>query len=164
MPVIPPLSSGRWRSPSSLVALYSCGEGWAGQKTGAGGVEGFPLFPPCPGHRHFPCPSTLVVRAGHKQGAGGVESRPPSPGTGLCPEIVVRAGQDTNKVLAVSRVMVAWQPVGISWGVYDMCVRYLSERDQFGSSLSSFQVCLRPPSPSHVQIIIIVLALSFLIA
>ncbi|KAK5804374.1 hypothetical protein PVK06_032023 [Gossypium arboreum] len=36
----------------------------------------------------------------------------------------VNSFQDTSKVLAVSRVMVAWQPIGISMGVYDMCARY----------------------------------------
>ncbi|KAL1153682.1 hypothetical protein V6Z11_A09G192600 [Gossypium hirsutum] len=35
----------------------------------------------------------------------------------------VNSFQDTSKVLAVSRVMVAWQPIGISMGVYDMCAR-----------------------------------------
>ena len=52
------------------------------------------------------------------------------------------AVQDTNKVLAISRIMVAWQPVGLALGVYDMCVRYLGERRQFGVPLSSFQACL----------------------
>ena len=46
---------------------------------------------------------------------------------------------DTNKVLAISRIMVAWQPVGIAMGVYDMCVRYLGERTQFGAPLAAFQ-------------------------
>eukprot|EP00899_Mesostigma_viride_P025980 jgi/Mesvir1/6567/Mv16824-RA.1 len=48
--------------------------------------------------------------------------------------------QDTAKVLAASRVMVGWQPVGISMGVFDMCVRYLSERKQFGAPLASMQL------------------------
>ncbi|XVF76835.1 hypothetical protein PTKIN_Ptkin13bG0298900 [Pterospermum kingtungense] len=48
--------------------------------------------------------------------------------------------EDTNKVLAVSRVMVAWQPIGISMGVYDMCLRYLKERNQFGAPLAAFQL------------------------
>ena len=30
---------------------------------------------------------------------------------------------DTNKVLAISRIMVAWQPVGMAMGAYDMAVR-----------------------------------------
>jgi Acyl-CoA dehydrogenase, C-terminal domain len=55
-------------------------------------------------------------------------------------------------VLAISRVMVAWQPVGISWGVYDMCVRYLKERDQFGTSLASFQVRRRCSVPCRTPI------------
>ncbi|GLJ42878.1 hypothetical protein SUGI_0888810 [Cryptomeria japonica] len=52
----------------------------------------------------------------------------------------INSFQDTNKVLAVSRIMVAWQPIGIAMGVYDMCHRYLQERKQFGASLSSFQL------------------------
>ncbi|XP_045798445.1 acyl-coenzyme A oxidase 4, peroxisomal-like [Trifolium pratense] len=52
----------------------------------------------------------------------------------------VNSFQDTNKVLAVSRVMVAWQPIGISMGIYDMCHRYLKERKQFGAPLASFQI------------------------
>ena len=48
--------------------------------------------------------------------------------------------QDTNKVLAISRIMVAWQPVGICCGVFDMCTRYVGEREQFGTPLGSFQL------------------------
>lgn len=44
------------------------------------------------------------------------------------------------QVLAISRIMVAWQPVGIAAGVYDMCVRYTKERQQFSRSLASFQL------------------------
>jgi acyl-CoA oxidase len=47
---------------------------------------------------------------------------------------------DTNKVLAVSRIMVAWQPIGIAMGVYDICHRYLLERKQFGASLAAMQI------------------------
>ncbi|KAL4394919.1 hypothetical protein AHAS_Ahas02G0200100 [Arachis hypogaea] len=52
----------------------------------------------------------------------------------------VNSFQDTNKVLAVSRVMVAWQPIGISMGIYDICHRYLKERKQFGAPLAAFQI------------------------
>ncbi|KAJ7558445.1 hypothetical protein O6H91_04G039600 [Diphasiastrum complanatum] len=52
----------------------------------------------------------------------------------------INSFQDTNKVLAVSRIMVAWQPIGISMGVYDMCHRYLQERRQFGAPLASLQI------------------------
>ncbi|KAB2630514.1 acyl-coenzyme A oxidase 4 [Pyrus ussuriensis x Pyrus communis] len=52
----------------------------------------------------------------------------------------VNSFQDTNKVLAVSRVMVAWQPIGLCMGVYDMCHRYLKERKQFGAPLAAFQI------------------------
>lgn len=52
----------------------------------------------------------------------------------------VNSFQDTNRVLAVSRIMVAWQPVGIAMGVYDMCHRYLQERKQFGVPLATMQI------------------------
>eukprot|EP01018_Ginkgo_biloba_P039723 Gb_32152 [translate_table: standard] len=52
----------------------------------------------------------------------------------------INSFQDTSKVLAVSRIMVAWQPIGIAMGVYDMCHRYLQEWKQFGASLNSFQI------------------------
>ncbi|KAL3531683.1 hypothetical protein ACH5RR_005204 [Cinchona calisaya] len=52
----------------------------------------------------------------------------------------VNSFKDTSKVLAVSRVMVAWQPIGIVMGVYDMCHRYLKERKQFGAPLAAFQI------------------------
>ncbi len=45
-----------------------------------------------------------------------------------------------RQVLAVSRIMVAWQPVGMAMGAYDMAVRYLGQRRQFGAPLSSFQL------------------------
>jgi alkylation response protein AidB-like acyl-CoA dehydrogenase len=35
----------------------------------------------------------------------------------------VQSFRDTNKVLAISRVMVSWLPVGMSMGVYDICSR-----------------------------------------
>lgn len=52
----------------------------------------------------------------------------------------INSFKDTSKVLAVSRIVVAWQPIGISMGVYDMCQRYLQERKQFGVSLASYQI------------------------
>eukprot|EP01018_Ginkgo_biloba_P015818 Gb_04916 [translate_table: standard] len=52
----------------------------------------------------------------------------------------INSFQDTSKVLAVSRIMVAWQPIGIAMGVYDMCHRYLQQRKQFGAPLVSFQI------------------------
>lgn len=48
--------------------------------------------------------------------------------------------KDTNKVLALSRVMVSWLPVGMAMGAYDMAARYLRERHQFGAPLASFQL------------------------
>ncbi|PRW59738.1 Acyl-coenzyme A oxidase peroxisomal [Chlorella sorokiniana] len=52
----------------------------------------------------------------------------------------VSSFNDTNKVLAISRIMVAWQPVGLALGAYDMCARYLQQRRQFGAPLASFQL------------------------
>ncbi|XP_019187584.1 PREDICTED: acyl-coenzyme A oxidase 4, peroxisomal-like [Ipomoea nil] len=52
----------------------------------------------------------------------------------------VNSFQDTKKVLAASRLMVAWQPIGISMGVYDVCHRYLKERKQFGAPLAAYQL------------------------
>mmetsp|Transcript_25590 Transcript_25590/g.64931 ORF Transcript_25590/g.64931 Transcript_25590/m.64931 type:complete len:461 (-) Transcript_25590:299-1681(-) len=52
----------------------------------------------------------------------------------------VESFKDTNKVLAISRIMVAWQPVGLAMGVYDVCVRYVAQREQFGSPIGSFQL------------------------
>jgi acyl-CoA oxidase len=52
----------------------------------------------------------------------------------------VNSFADTNKVLAISRIMVAWQPVGLAMGVCDMASRYLSQRQQFGAPLASFQL------------------------
>ncbi|KAG8377036.1 hypothetical protein BUALT_Bualt09G0126300 [Buddleja alternifolia] len=52
----------------------------------------------------------------------------------------VNSFKDTNEVLAVARIMVAWQGVGVSMGVYDMCLRYLKERKQFGAPLAAFQI------------------------
>ncbi len=43
-------------------------------------------------------------------------------------------------MLAISRVMVAWLPVGMAMGAYDMAARYLSQRRQFGAPLASFQL------------------------
>ncbi|CAI5492629.1 unnamed protein product [Closterium sp. Naga37s-1] len=53
----------------------------------------------------------------------------------------VNSFQDTNKVLAVSRVMVSWLPVGMCMGIYDICLRYLQQRSQFSAPLASFQLC-----------------------
>ncbi len=60
----------------------------------------------------------------------------------LWPRAAPAAGgaQDTNKVLAVSRIMVAWQPVGMAMGAYDMAVRYAGQRFQFGAPLAGFQL------------------------
>ncbi|GJM94708.1 hypothetical protein PR202_ga11380 [Eleusine coracana subsp. coracana] len=52
----------------------------------------------------------------------------------------INSFQDISKVLAMSRIMVAWQPIGISMGVFDMCHRYLKERKQFGAPLAAFQL------------------------
>ena len=52
----------------------------------------------------------------------------------------VESFKDTNKVLAISRIMVAWQPVGLAVGVVDMVLRYISQRRQFDAPLGAFQL------------------------
>ncbi len=68
------------------------------------------------------------------------ESLSPSPPACLLFHAGVSSFADTNKVLAISRIMVAWQPVGLALGAYDMCARYLQQRRQFGAPLASFQL------------------------
>lgn len=46
----------------------------------------------------------------------------------------------TTETLAASRVMVVWQPLGAAWGLYDVCLKYLSERKQFGQPLVASQL------------------------
>lgn len=45
-----------------------------------------------------------------------------------------------GKVLKHSRVNVCWAAVGIAVGAYDYCIKYISERKQFGKTISSFQL------------------------
>jgi acyl-CoA oxidase len=52
----------------------------------------------------------------------------------------VESFADTNKVLAISRIMVAWQPVGLAFGAYDAALRYVGQRQQFGAPLAAFQL------------------------
>ncbi|CAM0957585.1 unnamed protein product [Alopecurus aequalis] len=52
----------------------------------------------------------------------------------------INSFQDISKVLEMSRILVTWQPIGVSMGVYDMCHRYLKERKQFGAPLAAFQL------------------------
>mmetsp|Transcript_10093 Transcript_10093/g.11494 ORF Transcript_10093/g.11494 Transcript_10093/m.11494 type:complete len:416 (-) Transcript_10093:8-1255(-) len=43
-------------------------------------------------------------------------------------------------VLKHSRVNVSWGAVGIAVGAYDNCIKYISQRKQFGKTVSSFQL------------------------
>eukprot|EP00455_Lapot_gusevi_P003244 TRINITY_DN1132_c0_g1_i1.p1 TRINITY_DN1132_c0_g1~~TRINITY_DN1132_c0_g1_i1.p1 ORF type:complete len:460 (-),score=108.90 TRINITY_DN1132_c0_g1_i1:103-1419(-) len=45
-----------------------------------------------------------------------------------------------NQALSSSRVIVAWQPVGIAMGIYDNTLKYVKEREQFGAPLAAFQL------------------------
>ena len=47
--------------------------------------------------------------------------------------------RDTNKVLKVTRLAVAWQAVGLQMAAFDVARRYAVERQQFGRPLASFQ-------------------------
>jgi glutaryl-CoA dehydrogenase len=48
--------------------------------------------------------------------------------------------RDTNKVLKVTRLGVAWQAVGQQLAAFDVARRYSVERHQFGKPLASFQL------------------------
>ncbi|GLB66266.1 acyl-CoA dehydrogenase family protein [Arthrobacter mangrovi] len=48
--------------------------------------------------------------------------------------------KDTNKVLKVTRLAVAWQAVGQQLAAFDVARRYSLERQQFGRPLASFQL------------------------
>ena len=48
--------------------------------------------------------------------------------------------RDTNKVLKVTRLSVAWQAVGQQLAAFDVARRYAVERHQFGKPLASFQL------------------------
>ncbi|WAH98094.1 acyl-CoA dehydrogenase family protein [Arthrobacter sp. MMS18-M83] len=48
--------------------------------------------------------------------------------------------RDTNKVLKVTRLSVAWQAVGQQLAAFDVARRYAVERLQFGRPLASFQL------------------------
>ncbi|MDQ6751883.1 MAG: acyl-CoA dehydrogenase family protein [Actinomycetota bacterium] len=48
--------------------------------------------------------------------------------------------RDTNKVLKVTRLGVAWQAVGQQMAAFDVARRYAVERHQFGRPLASFQL------------------------
>ncbi|XP_020585842.1 acyl-coenzyme A oxidase 4, peroxisomal-like [Phalaenopsis equestris] len=52
----------------------------------------------------------------------------------------VNSFQEVNKILSFARIMVSWQAIGISMGVFDMCHRYAGERKQFGAPLAAFQL------------------------
>ena len=48
--------------------------------------------------------------------------------------------RDTNKVLKVTRLAVAWQAVGQQMAAFDVARRYAVERHQFGRPIASFQM------------------------
>lgn len=48
--------------------------------------------------------------------------------------------RDTNKVLKVTRLSVAWQAVGQQLAAFDVARRYAVERTQFGRPIASFQL------------------------
>jgi glutaryl-CoA dehydrogenase len=48
--------------------------------------------------------------------------------------------RDTNKVLKVTRLAVAWQAVGQQLAAFDVARRYALERSQFGRPIASFQL------------------------
>ena len=53
---------------------------------------------------------------------------------------IANSFRDTNKVLKVTRLAVAWQAVGQQLAAFDVARRYAVERHQFGRPLASFQL------------------------
>ena len=51
-----------------------------------------------------------------------------------------RLGQGLPEVLEASRILVAWLPVGVCMGAFDLTLRYLKERQQFGAPLAAFAI------------------------
>lgn len=52
----------------------------------------------------------------------------------------INFAKGTNVILQHSRVFVCWIAVGIAMGSYDAAIKYVSERKQFGQSISGFQL------------------------
>ena len=52
----------------------------------------------------------------------------------------VNGFQSVAKLLAESRLSVAWNAAGCGLGIYDNMVKYLANRKQFGKSLLSYQL------------------------
>lgn len=46
----------------------------------------------------------------------------------------------TNVILKHSRVFVCWVAAGISIGVYDAAIKYVTQRKQFGQPIAGFQL------------------------
>ncbi|KAE8713239.1 Acyl-coenzyme A oxidase 4, peroxisomal [Hibiscus syriacus] len=47
---------------------------------------------------------------------------------------------DEDRLPGLNSFLDTSKPIGISMGVYDMCLRYLKERNQFGAPLAAFQI------------------------
>ncbi|MDQ4046397.1 MAG: acyl-CoA dehydrogenase family protein [Actinomycetota bacterium] len=58
----------------------------------------------------------------------------------FCKLAYANSFRDTNKVLKVTRLAVAWQAVGQQLAAFDVARRYVAERQQFGRPLASFQL------------------------
>ena len=50
----------------------------------------------------------------------------------------VNGFESVAKLLAESRLSVAWNAAGCGLGIYDNMIKYLSKRKQFGNSLLSY--------------------------
>merc|ERR1712085_47475 len=49
---------------------------------------------------------------------------------------------DILTILTTSRTMVTWQPVGLAWGLYDVCAKYLEADAIAGKLPGDVSVCL----------------------
>jgi len=68
-------------------------------------------------HHPAPLPTPPPTLNPHTHISPPPFTTPPPPG--------VTSFKDTNKVLALSRIMVAWLPVGMAMGAYDMTARWV---------------------------------------
>ena len=52
----------------------------------------------------------------------------------------VKGFESVAKLLAESRLAVAWTASGVGLGVYDFMIKYVNQREQFGRPLTSYQL------------------------
>ena len=100
-----------------------------------GEINGFIVRKENPGMRTSKIENKVALRCVQNADIGLTDAFVPD-----ADRLDVTSFRDTNKVLMMSRIMVAWQPVGLAFGCYDAAKRYVLERRQFGAPLGSYQL------------------------